>query len=400
MLRADAASRSEPEASEGHQVWRSLLQFALLGAALFAADRLWWRAAPAPVVIPAARAAEVGRRAALPRRARARLRARRSGGLPPPGPEPALRGRTGRARRRRAVRRSARAAHARERPGRAAPADPAHAPRSRGRGAERRTRRSGAARALRAPCRELSQRQRACGARSSTSAATTSAPRAGCSRGCAPTARRPSAALQLGEPFLHGAEQPLQTSDELAGRFGAPFAEGVFAAPPGAWSGPIRSAYGVHLVFVHEREAPRALGFEEVRDSLRHAVIAERRRAALERGLRALREEIPVVIEPCRAFALANRSRSGSGLRSASPRCTSADLRSCERSRFVGRSRITRADSRAAARACVVDAERIAQIGVGGARRLARSPRTRRRGSSRAPRTAAAGRRDRRETAT
>src|SRR5436309_2509917 len=34
-------------------VWRSLLQFALLGTVLFAADRLWWGTATAPVVIRA-----------------------------------------------------------------------------------------------------------------------------------------------------------------------------------------------------------------------------------------------------------------------------------------------------------------------------------------------------------
>ena len=108
----------------------------------------------------------------------------------------------------------------------------------------------------------------------------------------------PERAAALAEPFLHPADQPLQTRDELAGRFGADFAEGAFAAPPGAWSGPIPSAYGVHLVFVRSREAPRALAFEEVRDSLRLAVIAERRAAALERGLRALRAGAHVVIEP------------------------------------------------------------------------------------------------------
>jgi hypothetical protein len=104
-------------------------------------------------------------------------------------------------------------------------------------------------------------------------------------------------ALALGDPFLHGAEQPLQTRDELAGRFGSAFADGVFAAPPGAWSGPIPSSYGVHLVFVHEREEPRTLGFEEVRDTLRLEVIAEQRGAAFARGLGALREGVRVVME-------------------------------------------------------------------------------------------------------
>ena len=108
----------------------------------------------------------------------------------------------------------------------------------------------------------------------------------------------PDQALSLGDPFLHGADQPPQSREELAGRFGAEFAEGVFAAPPGEWSGPIPSAYGVHLVFVREREAARALAFEEVRDPVRLAVIAQERAAALERGLRTLRWGAQITIEP------------------------------------------------------------------------------------------------------
>jgi parvulin-like peptidyl-prolyl isomerase len=107
----------------------------------------------------------------------------------------------------------------------------------------------------------------------------------------------PEQALSLGDPFLHGADQPPQSRDELAGRFGADFAQGVFAAPTGEWSGPIASAYGVHLVFVRAREPARALTFEEVRDPVRLAVVAERRAAALERGLRALRSHAQITIE-------------------------------------------------------------------------------------------------------
>ncbi len=108
----------------------------------------------------------------------------------------------------------------------------------------------------------------------------------------------PERARGLGDPFLHEVEQPLQTRDELAARFGAPFADAVFAAPAGEWAGPIASSYGVHLVFVRAREAARALDFDEVRESLRHAVIADRRRAALERGMRALRERTQVIVDP------------------------------------------------------------------------------------------------------
>jgi hypothetical protein len=102
---------------------------------------------------------------------------------------------------------------------------------------------------------------------------------------------------EWGDPFLHPSEQPLQARDEIAGRFGSSFADALFAVPLGAWSGPVASSYGLHLVLVHEREAPRALAFEEVRDSVRHAVLAERRRTALEGRLRLLRTSARVELE-------------------------------------------------------------------------------------------------------
>jgi hypothetical protein len=100
-----------------------------------------------------------------------------------------------------------------------------------------------------------------------------------------------------GDPFLLSAEQPPQTRKELADRFGGDFADGAFTAPPGEWSGPLGSAYGFHLVFVHERTAERALEFEEVREPVRHAVAAKRREDALERALAGLREGVEVEVE-------------------------------------------------------------------------------------------------------
>jgi len=107
----------------------------------------------------------------------------------------------------------------------------------------------------------------------------------------------PERARALGDPFLHAAEQPLQARGEIAGRFGASFADAIFAAPTGVWSGPVESSYGLHLVLVREREAPRARAFEEVQEVARQAVLAERRRTALERGLAALRASARVEFE-------------------------------------------------------------------------------------------------------
>ncbi len=277
-------------------MWRSLLQFGLLGAALFAADRLWWRASPDPVVIPAARAAEADDellyRAALARGYerddpvvfRRLVQNLRFAGAPEARDDGALFDDALALRmhesdpvvRRRLIQRMRQ-----DLEDEASSADPEEA-------TLRDYYERDAASRLRPERVRLTQiyfrTERERDARKLLARL-----RAG---------TEPERVPGLGDPFLLGPEQPLQSRDELANRFGAPFAEGAFAAPPGIWSGPIPSAYGVHLVFVHEREAARPLAFEEVRDALRHTVIAERRQAALERGLRALREQIPIVIEP------------------------------------------------------------------------------------------------------
>lgn len=100
----------------------------------------------------------------------------------------------------------------------------------------------------------------------------------------------------VGEPFLHGAEQPMQSQRDLALRFGEGFAARVFELPAGTWSGPVASSYGEHLVWIRERTSGRQRAFEAVRTDLSHDVLAERRRRALAAALAELREGVQVVV--------------------------------------------------------------------------------------------------------
>jgi parvulin-like peptidyl-prolyl isomerase len=68
--------------------------------------------------------------------------------------------------------------------------------------------------------------------------------------------------LLLGDTFADQDEQA------LTNLFGASFARAVLALPAGRWSGPIESAYGLHLVKVTEALPASALPFDEVRQSL------------------------------------------------------------------------------------------------------------------------------------
>lgn len=68
-----------------------------------------------------------------------------------------------------------------------------------------------------------------------------------------------------GDPFATGSVLTAQGRQDLTKLFGAGFADEVFSLPQGTWSGPVPSTYGVHLVFIEERLAPRVPAFEEVR---------------------------------------------------------------------------------------------------------------------------------------
>ena len=107
----------------------------------------------------------------------------------------------------------------------------------------------------------------------------------------------PEAGSQLADAFLLPPEQPPQSQRELAGRFGADFAEGIFDIQPGAWAGLVPSAYGQHLVYVVERSEAEPLRFEEVRDKMRYGLLAERGEAALAGAIERLREGVDVQVD-------------------------------------------------------------------------------------------------------
>ena len=107
-----------------------------------------------------------------------------------------------------------------------------------------------------------------------------------------------------GDPGGHGDAFPLASAytdvdgDEIAGIFGARFADRVTELSPGAWHGPVESGYGVHLVFVHRRTEPRVPALAEVEQRVRDEWRAARRREVNEAIFAKLLEGYEVVEEP------------------------------------------------------------------------------------------------------
>jgi parvulin-like peptidyl-prolyl isomerase len=97
------------------------------------------------------------------------------------------------------------------------------------------------------------------------------------------------AAGAYGEPFLAGSELPPAAERGLAKLFGDEFARACMSLPAGRWSAPLRSAHGVHLVWIRQREAGASPSYEMVRERVRRRLEAERAAAALNAGIAELR---------------------------------------------------------------------------------------------------------------
>jgi peptidyl-prolyl cis-trans isomerase C len=66
-----------------------------------------------------------------------------------------------------------------------------------------------------------------------------------------------------GDPFMLQRRYVERSQHEIGELFGREFARRLPELPLNEWQGPVRSAYGWHLVNVESRSAPRALPFEE-----------------------------------------------------------------------------------------------------------------------------------------
>ena len=94
------------------------------------------------------------------------------------------------------------------------------------------------------------------------------------------------------EPVLHDADEA-----SIAAQFGSAFASKVAALAPGAWQGPIESAYGLHLVRVEKIVPAEQRDFAEVRSQVLERWRAEREREQGERYYAALLKKYELSVD-------------------------------------------------------------------------------------------------------
>jgi hypothetical protein len=85
----------------------------------------------------------------------------------------------------------------------------------------------------------------------------------------------------LGDAVMLPREVARSTRTDVASQFGEEFADAILKVEPGRWAGPIRSAYGLHVVFVRDREEGRLPALAEVRPQVERELTGDRRRRQL-----------------------------------------------------------------------------------------------------------------------
>ena len=107
----------------------------------------------------------------------------------------------------------------------------------------------------------------------------------------------PQDGRDFGDPFMLQSYYPERSQDELAKLFGGEFAQSVFALEPERWHGPVLSGYGVHLVYLHQRQDAPAPTFSLVEDRVRQDWEEEKRRDLNEQFVAGLLDRYTVIIE-------------------------------------------------------------------------------------------------------
>ena len=103
--------------------------------------------------------------------------------------------------------------------------------------------------------------------------------------------------IETSDRFLYQYQFDDQSPNQISRIFGRVFADNLTALETGKWQGPIKSGYGLHLVFIDERTEPRHSDLANIQDKVRWDLLAERRKEMDAAFYNELRKKYQVKIE-------------------------------------------------------------------------------------------------------
>lgn len=106
----------------------------------------------------------------------------------------------------------------------------------------------------------------------------------------------PTDAIAQGDPFLAGHRIRGASPNRIIARLGPTFEAGVRGAEAGTWFGPVPSAFGEHLVWIHERTPSRIPPLSEIRKRVAEDWIEGESRRVLREHIDRRRTQVEVRI--------------------------------------------------------------------------------------------------------
>ncbi len=101
----------------------------------------------------------------------------------------------------------------------------------------------------------------------------------------------------MGDAFMLQQYYPDKTQQEILRLFGDEFSRKAFQIPVGQWAGPVQSAYGLHLVYVHGRVESTMPDLADLQDRVLQDWVDDKRREVNEKFYASLLSRYEVVIE-------------------------------------------------------------------------------------------------------
>ena len=107
----------------------------------------------------------------------------------------------------------------------------------------------------------------------------------------------PSNASNLGDPSMLTPDCKQCSENEIRSRFGTAFSAAVMKQEAGTWHGPIQSAYGLHAVYIHERQEAKIPAFEAVAEQLKNDWMSARRTENTQKVYGEIRSKYRILVE-------------------------------------------------------------------------------------------------------
>lgn len=101
----------------------------------------------------------------------------------------------------------------------------------------------------------------------------------------------------MGDMFLLEPAAGLSPLWDISRQYGEQFGKSLLTVKPGKWEGPLRSGFGLHLVFVDKRVGGRLPELKEAREAVKRDWAFERQKELKDAAYAKIRERYAVIIE-------------------------------------------------------------------------------------------------------